>query len=104
MIPLVTGKCTFRSSTRRIGSFAACGSASDIGKARLGMTVADLNQFRTHSAALLENGAAARAEGAADGEAREIRRLALDRQQPRAAAAVEPRHRGHQARRIGMLW
>ena len=47
MIPLVTGKCTFRSSTRRFGSPAAFAEARhDIGKAGLGMTVADLDQRR----------------------------------------------------------
>src|SRR5215813_14188624 len=100
MIPLVTGKCTFRSSTRRIGSLG--GSASDIGKARLGVTIADLNQLGPRGAALIENRAAARSEGAAGGKAGQIRRLALDRRQPLAAAAVEPRHRRHQPRRIRM--
>src|SRR5262245_14517210 len=105
MIPLVTGKCTFKSSTRRIGSPEAfCGSASDIGKARLGMTIADLNQLRPRDSALIENGPAARAEGAADGNAGQMRRRAHERRQPLAAAAVEPRHGRHQPRRIGMLW
>src|SRR5262245_35371827 len=104
MIPLVTGKCTFKSSTRRIGSVArVCGRASDIGKARLGMTVADLNKFRPRDAALICYGAAARAEGAADGKAGEVRRLGLDRHQPLAAAAVKPRDRGHEARGVGMF-
>src|ERR1700754_149469 len=99
MIPLVTGKCTFKSSTRRIGSLEAlCGSASDIGKARLGMTIADLNQFGPRGAALIENGAAARAEGTAGGEAGQIRRLALDRRQPLSAARAGARHGGHHPR------
>ena len=50
----------------------------------------------------LDGEAAARAEGAAAVEPRQIGRLALDRIEPRLARPVEPRHRAQQRHRVGM--
>src|SRR5262245_15697820 len=52
--------------------------------------------------AALDAEGAARREGAAGREPREIRWLALDRVQARAARLVQTRHRAQQAERVGM--
>ena len=66
------------------------------------MSVADLNQLGPRAAALVRYRAAARAEGAACGKAGEIGRLAFDRHQPLAAAAVEPRMKPRRERGGGV--
>src|SRR3954451_3087083 len=103
MMPFVTGKWTFRSSTRRMVSTAAWGNASDMGETGLGVTIRNLDQFRLCDLALVQDRAAARRKGAAGRQAGQIRRLAFDRHQAPAAAAIEARHRSHQAGRIGVL-
>src|SRR3954451_15698082 len=103
MMPFVTGKWTLRSSTRRMVSAAACGNASDMGETGLGVTIGNLDQFRLCDLALVQDRAAARRKGAARRQAGEIGRLALDRHQTPAAAAIEARDGSHQTRCIGML-
>src|SRR5437763_412453 len=97
MMPLVIGKWTLRSSTRRMSSLNASGRASDMGETRFGMTIGDLDQFRPRGFAFVQDRAAARREGAAGRQAGEIGRLALDRHQAPAAAAIETRDGSHQA-------
>src|SRR5258705_225202 len=69
-IPLVTGKWTFKSSTRRIGSSAATvvGNGSDMGKARLGVIIRNENQFGPRSPALCHDRPAARRAGQRHGD------------------------------------
>src|SRR6266404_7821625 len=104
-IPLVTGKWTFKSSTRRIGSSAATvvGNGSDMGKARLGVMIRNENQFGPRSPALCHDRPAARRERTARRQAREVRWLALDWHQAAPACAIEPRDQRHQTERVGML-
>ena len=54
------------------------------------------------SRAAVDGEAAARPEGAAAVEPRQVGRLALDRIEPRLARPVEPRHRAQQRHRVGM--
>ena len=57
---------------------------------------------RPRGGAVLDGEAAARPEGAAAVEPRQVGRLAVDRIEPRAARLVEPRHRAQQRHRVGM--
>ena len=66
------------------------------------MTIADLDQRRWSHAARIGGDAAARGEGTARRQLREIRGLAIDRHQRTPDIAVEARHRGHQAPGVGM--
>src|SRR5262245_52068483 len=111
--PLVRGKCTLRSSTRRISSrpaaaivriFAAAPLSSDVIEAGLEMLGTDLDQRRAADAAGVGGGATPRGEGAARRQLGKIGWLALDRHQRAASLAVEARDGGHQAQRVGMAW
>src|SRR5262245_13894299 len=99
--PFSSGKCTFRSSTRRISSGDAvtaddaCATAAllsrDIMEAGLEMTVGDVDERRAAHVANIGGDAAAGREGAAERQLREVGRLALDRDERPSGVTIEAR-------------
>src|SRR5947207_8632770 len=96
--PEVIGKWTLRSRTARTGS----GGEAVMIEAGGEMVGLALDQRRPLDVAALGRVLAAQREGAARRQGGEIGRLALDRHQRPLGVAIEPRHRQHQAARVGM--
>src|ERR1044072_9299264 len=96
--PAITGKWTFRSVTSRTVSGAELGMEMT-SREMIGGT---LDQQGAMVAAEVDGAPATRGEGAARRQVGEVGRRALDRHQPAPRLLGEPRHRGHQADRVGM--
>src|SRR5262245_11923326 len=109
MVPLVKGKCTLRSSTRTTSSpppaaRALAGEASGAGivEAGLPMLGRKLGERWAGRAAGFASEAAARREGTARRQLRQIGRLALDGHQAAPDLAVKAGDGRHQAQGVGM--
>src|SRR5690349_1974027 len=100
--PAMTGKWTFRSLTARTVSGAGMGA--ELGMEMTGGKMVGIapDQRRALAAADVGGAPAARREGTARRQVGEVGRGTFDRHQARACLLVEPRHRGHQADRVGM--
>src|SRR5690606_2795243 len=107
-VPLLTGKCTARSSTRRIssGSWATAGreagSVSSIGETGLVMVVGNGREGRLVDTALRHDMSAPRGERAARRQGCQIRGLAFNGCQAMRGIGVQAWHGRHEPQGIGM--
>src|SRR5690606_28786695 len=106
--PLVMGKCTARSSTRRMSSVPAAdvgwgaGSVSNIGKAGLVMVFGNGHEGRFVDMALRRDIPAPWRESAARGQGGQVGRLPFDGDQAMGRVRIQARDGRHQAECVGM--